>query len=99
MNTKKLVPVAIEVGSIALSFYGFASALYWYWVFLSSAPVQTVSSNALVLQGIPLAHIIQSLLSIALGGFVHSLHRVTPEVLALFERAGRKVESDVREHV
>ena len=96
MNTKKLFAVAIEVASIALSFYGFASALYWYWVFLQSAPSQSISSNALVLQGVPLSHIIESLLTIALGGFVHTMHRVWPEILDLFERAGRGVESEVK---
>ncbi|MDA4125114.1 MAG: hypothetical protein OK438_06690 [Thaumarchaeota archaeon] len=96
MNTKKLSTVAVEVGSAALSIYGFASALYWYWIFLQSAPNQTISSNALVLQGVPLSHIIESLLTIALGGFVHTLHRLWPEILDLFERVGQGVESEAR---
>jgi hypothetical protein len=95
MNTKKLLSVAIEVGSIALSTYGFASALYWYWVFLQSAPAQSISSNALVLQGVPLSHIIESLLTIALGGF-HNMHRVWPEILELFERTERGLESEAK---
>jgi hypothetical protein len=96
MNTKKLLAVAIEVGSIALSTYGFASALYWYWVFLQSAPAQSISSNALVLQGVPLSHIIESLLTIALGGFIHNMHRVWPEILELFERTERGLESEAK---
>jgi hypothetical protein len=96
MNNKKLFAVAVEVGSIALSFYGFASALYWYWIFLQSAPAQSISSNALVLQGVPLSHIIENLLTIALGGFIHTVHRVWPEILDLFKRAGRGVESEVK---
>jgi hypothetical protein len=96
MNTKKLYSVAIEVGSIALSTYGFASAVYWYWVFLQSPPAQVVSSNTLVLQGIPISHIVTSLFTIALGGFIHATHRVWPEVLELLERAGKKAESEVR---
>jgi hypothetical protein len=96
MNTKKLYAVGLEVGSAALSIYGFASASYWYWIFLQSAPAQSVSSNALVLQGVPLSHIIESLLTIALGGFIHTMHRLWPEILALFERVGRGVESEVK---
>jgi hypothetical protein len=96
MNTKKLFAVAVEAGSAALSIYGFASALYWYWIFLQSAPAQIVISNALVLQGVPLSHIIESLLTIALGGFIHTMHRLWPEILDLFERAGRGVESEVK---
>ncbi len=96
MNTKKLFTVAVEAGSAALSVYGFASAVYWYWVFLQSAPAQSVSSNALVLQGVPLSHIIESLMTIALGGFIHTLHRVWPEVLELLERVGRGVESEAK---
>jgi len=96
MNTKKLFPVAVEAGSIVLSIYGFGSALYWYWIFLQSAPAQSISSNALVLQGVPLSHIIESLLTIALGSFIHTMHRVWPEILDLFERAGREVESEVK---
>jgi hypothetical protein len=96
MNTRKLFAVAVEVGSAALSIYGFASALYWYWIFLQSTPVQSISSNALVLQGVPLSHIIESLLTIALGGFIHTIHRLWPEILALFERVGREVESEAK---
>jgi hypothetical protein len=96
MNTKKLFAVGVEVASIALSIYGFASALYWYWIFLQSAPAQSISSNALVLQGVPLSHIIQSLLTIALGGFIHTMHRVWPEILDLFGRAERGIESEVK---
>jgi len=96
MNTKKLLTVTVEVGSGALSIYGFASALYWYWIFLQSAPAQSISSNALVLQGVPLSHIIESLLTIALGGFIHTIHRLWPEILELFERVGREVESDAK---
>ena len=96
MTTKKLYSVVIEVGSIALSTYGFASAAYWYWVFLQSPPAQVVSANTLVLQGIPISHIVTSLFTIALGGFIHATHRVWPEVLDLFERVGKKAESEVR---
>jgi hypothetical protein len=96
MNTKKLFAVAVEVGSAAFLIYGFISALYWYWIFLQSTPVQSISSNALVLQGVPLSHIIESLLTIALGGFIHTMHRVWPEILALFERAERGVESEAK---
>jgi hypothetical protein len=96
MNTKKLSSIAIEGGSAALSIYGFASALYWYWIFLQSPPSQTISSNSLVLQGVPLAHIIQSLLTIALGGFIHTIHRLWPEIVALFERVGREAESEAK---
>jgi len=96
MNDKKLFSVAVEIGSIALSVYGFASAVYWYWVFLQSSPVQSVSSNALILQGVPLSHIIGSLFSIALGGFIHATHRVWPEILELFERVGHDVESKAK---
>jgi hypothetical protein len=95
-NTKKLFAVTVEVGSAALSIYGFASALYWYWIFLQSAPAQSISSNALVLQGVPLSHIIESLLTIALGGFIHTMHRLWPEFLDLFERVGRGVESEAK---
>ena len=96
MKTKKLFAVAVEVGSIALSIYGFASALYWYWIFMQSVPAQSISSNALVLQGVPLSHIIESLLTIALGGFIHTMHRVWPEILDLFERVARDVESGAK---
>jgi hypothetical protein len=96
MNTKKLYSVAIEVGSVALSTYGFASAAYWYWVFLQSPPAQVVSSNTLVLQGIPISHIVTSLFTIALGGFIHTTHRLWPEILELLERAGKKAESDIK---
>jgi hypothetical protein len=96
MNVKKLYSVAIEVGSVALSTYGFASAVYWYWVFLQSPPAQIVSSNTLVLQGIPISHIVTSLFTIALGGFIHSTHRLWPELLALFERVGKEAESEVK---
>ncbi len=96
MDAKKLFAVGIEVGSIALSIYGFASALYWYWIFLQSAPAQSISSNALVLQGVPLSHIIESLLTVALGGFIHTIHRLWPEILELFERVGRGVESEAK---
>jgi hypothetical protein len=96
MNTKKLLPVAIEVGSIALSTYGFGSALYWYWIFLQSAPSQTISSNALVLQGVPLSHIIESLVTIALGGFLHTMNRLWPDILDLLGRVERGVESEAR---
>ncbi|HMD79086.1 MAG TPA: hypothetical protein VKF39_03780, partial [Nitrososphaerales archaeon] len=61
MNTKKLFSVVVEFGSIALSVYGFTSAVYWYWIFLQSAPAESVISNAIVLQGVPLSHIIESL--------------------------------------
>ena len=88
--------MAVEVGSAALSIYGFASAVYWYWIFLQSAPAQSISSNALVLQGVPLSHIIESLMTIALGGFIHTLHRLWPEFLDLFGRAERKVESEAK---
>lgn len=96
MNTKKLFSVAVEVGSIALSIYGFASALYWYWVFQQSVPSQTISSNALVLQGVPLSHIIESLLTIALGGFIRTMHRLWPDILEVFERVERGVESEAK---
>ena len=96
MDTKKLFSVGVEVGSATLSIYGFATAAYWYWVFLQSAHTTTISSNAIVLQGVPLAHIIQSLLTIALGGFIHTMNRLLPEILELFGRAGRKVESEAR---
>jgi hypothetical protein len=96
VNNKKLFTVAVEVGSAVLSVYGFASAVYWYWVFLQSAPAQSVSSNALVLQGVPLSHIIESLMTIALGGFIHTLHRVWPEILDLLGRVERKVESEAK---
>jgi hypothetical protein len=96
MNTKKLYSVGVEVASIALSIYGFGGALYWYWVFLQSVPSQTISSNSLVLQGVPLSHIIESLLTIALGGFIHTMHRLWPEILELFERVGRDVESEAK---
>jgi hypothetical protein len=96
MNNKKLLSVAVELGSIALSVYGFASAVYWYWVFLQSPPLQSISSNSLVLQGVPLSHIIGSLFSIALGGFIHVMHRVWPEILELFERVGHDVESGAK---
>src|SRR5712692_1073450 len=96
MNTKKLLTVTVEVGSGALSIYGFANALYWYWIFLQSAPAQSISSNALVLQGVPLSHIIESLLTIALGGFIHTMHRLWPEILELFQRVGREVEPDTK---
>jgi hypothetical protein len=96
MNTKKLSSIGVEVGSAALSIYGFASAVYWYWIFLQSAPAQSISSNALVLQGVPLSHIIESLLTIALGGFIHTMHRLWPEILALFERAERGIESEAK---
>ncbi|HMD79600.1 MAG TPA: hypothetical protein VKF39_06435 [Nitrososphaerales archaeon] len=96
MNTKKLFGLVVEAGSAALSIYGFVSAVYWYWVFLQSAPVQSISSNALVLQGVPLSHIIESLLTIALGGFIHTMHRLWPEILELFERVGRGVESEAK---
>ena len=86
----------VELASVALSVYGFAGALYWYWVFLQSAPVETVSSASIVLQGVPLAHIIQSLFTIALGGFVHTMHRLWPEMLDLLERVGRDVESEAK---
>lgn len=84
------------MGSIALSTYGFASAAYWYWVFLQSPPAQVVSANTLVLQGIPISHIVTSLFTIALGGFIHATHRVWPEILDLFKRVGKKAESEVR---
>ena len=96
MNTKKLFTVSIEVGSIALSIYGFASALYWCWVFLQSVPSQTISSNALVLQGVPLSHIIESLLTIALGGFIHTMHRILPDILDLLGRVERGVEYEAK---
>jgi hypothetical protein len=96
MNTKKLYSVGIEVGSVTLSTYGFASAVYWYWVFLQSPPAQVVSSNTLVLQGVPISHIVTSLFTIALGGFIHATHRLWPEILELLERAGRKAESEVK---
>jgi hypothetical protein len=96
MNTKKLYSVAIEVGSVALSTYGFASAVYWYWVFLQSPPAQSVDSNTLVLQGIPISHVVTSLFTIALGGFIHTTHRLWPEILELFERVGKKAESEVK---
>ncbi len=96
MNTKKLFAVAVEVGSLALSVYGFASALYWYWIFQQSVPTQTISSNALVLQGVPLSHIIESLLTIALGGFIHTVHRLLPDIVALLERVERGVESEAK---
>ena len=96
MNTKKLYSVAIEVGSVALSVYGFASAAYWYWVFLQSPPTQSINSNTLVLQGIPISHIVTSLFTIALGGFIHATHRLWPEILELFERVGKKAESEVK---
>ena len=96
MNTKKLYSVGIEVGSVALSTYGFASAVYWYWVFLQSPPAQVVSSNTLVLQGVPISHIVTSLFTIALGGFIHATHRLWPEILELLERAGKKAESEVK---
>jgi hypothetical protein len=93
VDTKKLFSVVVEFGSIALSVYGFASAVFWYWIFLQSPPAESVSSNAIVLQGVPLSHIIESLLTIALGGLVHALHRVLPEIFDLLKRAERDVES------
>lgn len=96
MNAKKLYAVSIEVGSLLLSTYGFASATYWYWVFLQSTPAQSVSSNSLVLQGVPLSHIIESLLTIALGGFIHTVHRLWPEILDLLKDVGRGAESEAK---
>lgn len=94
MNTKKLYSISIEVGSLLLSTYGFASAIFWYWVFLQSTPTQSISSNSLVLQGVPLSHIIESLLTIALGGFIHTVHRLWPEILDLLKDVGRGGESE-----
>jgi hypothetical protein len=96
MNNAKLFAVGVEVVSGALSIYGFASALYWYWIFLQSAPASSISSNSLVLQGVPLSHIIQSLLTIALGGFIHTMHRLWPEILDLLGRAEREVKSEAK---
>jgi hypothetical protein len=96
MRTNRLLSVGVEVASIILSVYGFATAAYWYWVFLQSAPTTSVSSNAIVLQGVPLGHIIQSLLTIALGGFIHTMNRLWPDILELLERAGRGAEAEAR---
>jgi hypothetical protein len=96
VKTNKLFSAAVELGSVALSVYGFASAVYWYWVFTQSAPVETMASGSIILQGVPVSHIIQSLLTIALGGFIHTTHRLWPEILELFKSLGKDVESEAK---
>jgi hypothetical protein len=69
---KKGLSLLIEVASIALSIYGFSTAAYWYWVFLKT-PATIQSSGDIILQGVPLEHIIGSLFTTALGGLVHAM--------------------------
>jgi hypothetical protein len=72
---KRGLSLLVEVASIALSIYGFSTAAYWYWVFLKT-PATIQSSGDIVLQGVPLEHIIGSLFTTALGGLVHALGSV-----------------------
>ncbi len=69
---KRGLSLLVEVASIALSIYGFSTAAYWYWVYLKT-PATIQSSGEIILQGVPLEHIIGSLFTTALGGLVHAM--------------------------
>lgn len=76
----------VEVVSVALSVYGFGTAAYWYWVYLNT-PATIQYGGEIVLQGVPLEHIIGSLFTTALGGLVHALGSIfQDDILQLDKR-------------
>jgi hypothetical protein len=77
---KRGLTLLVDLASIALSVYGFGSAAYWYWVYLHSASTIQYRGQ-IVLQGVPLSHIISSLFTTALGGMVHALGAVFQDEL------------------
>ncbi len=85
---KKGLPLMIEVVSILLSVYGFGTAAYWYWVYLRS-PAVIQYQGQIVMQGVPLEHIIGSLFTTALGGLVHTVGTLFEEHIQAFERQVR----------
>jgi hypothetical protein len=72
---KKGLALLVDLVSIALSVYGLGTAAYWYWVYLHSASAIQYGDQ-IVLQGVPLSHVIVSLFTTALGGMVHALGAV-----------------------
>jgi hypothetical protein len=77
---KRGLTLLVDLASIALSVYGLGSAAYWYWVYMHSAPVIQYGGQ-IVLQGVPLSHIIISLFTTALGGMVHALGAIFQDEL------------------
>ena len=77
---KRGLTLLVDLASIALSVYGFGSAAYWYWVYLHSSSVIQYGGQ-IVMQGVPLSHIIGSLFTTALGGMVHALGAIFQDEL------------------
>jgi hypothetical protein len=77
---KRGLTLLVDLVSIALSVYGLGTAAYWYWVYLHSASAIQYGGQ-IVLQGVPLSHIIVSLFTTALGGMVHALGTVFQDEL------------------